>query len=199
MVRRAGARPGDLVMVTGTIGDAALGLVLRHRLAANRRDPGARREIDAAMRDHLLARYFLPRPRTAIAAALRGYASAALDVSDGLAGDLGKLCRVSDVAAAVAVVACRFRSAERQALASDPAAIETILTGGDDFEIVATSVVPTGSKALPAGRRGGGRRDHADRHRRAGTGREIPHRRRQRARVSAAVLQPFLKRPKWTM
>jgi thiamine-monophosphate kinase len=133
MVRRAGAREGDLVVVSGTIGDAALGLVLRQ-------DPTAamRWKLDDAMRDHLLGRYLLPQPRNAIAEALRRHASAALDVSDGLAGDLGKLCRVSGVGAAVAVERVPLSAAACQALAADPHAIETILTGGDDFEVVAT-------------------------------------------------------------
>ena len=98
MVRRKGARPGDLVVATGTIGDAALGLVLRQDAAA-----AGRWKLDDAMRDHLLGRYLLPQPRNAIAEALRRHASAAMDVSDGLAGDLAKLCRVSGVAADVAV------------------------------------------------------------------------------------------------
>jgi thiamine-monophosphate kinase len=132
MVRRAGACEGDLVMVSGTIGDAALGLVLR-------KDPSAaaRWKLDDAMRDHLLARYLVPQPRNAIAEALRRHASAALDVSDGLAGDLGKLCRVSGVGAAVAVERVPLSAAACQVLAVDPQAIETILTGGDDFEVVA--------------------------------------------------------------
>jgi thiamine-monophosphate kinase len=104
-----------------------------------RQDPTAtaRWKLDDAMRDHLLARYLLPQPRNAIAEALRRHASAALDVSDGLAGDLGKLCRVSGVGAAVAVERLPLSAAARQALAADPQAIETILTGGDDFEVVA--------------------------------------------------------------
>jgi thiamine-monophosphate kinase len=132
MVRRAGAREGDLVVVTGTIGDAALGLALR-------KDPtaAARWKLDTANREHLLSRYLLPQPRNAIAEALRRHASAGLDISDGLAGDLGKLCRVSGVGAAIAVARVPLSPAARQVLASDPAAIETILTGGDDFEIAA--------------------------------------------------------------
>jgi thiamine-monophosphate kinase len=133
MVRRKGARPGDLVVATGTIGDAALGLRLRQDATA-----AARWKLDAAMRDHLLGRYLLPQPRSAIAPVLRRHASAAMDVSDGLAGDLAKLARVSCVGAEVAVANVPLSAAAQVALASDPALIETILTGGDDFEVIAT-------------------------------------------------------------
>jgi thiamine-monophosphate kinase len=129
MVRRAGARPGDLVFVTGTIGDAALGLVLRK---------GAAWPLSDAQRAHLASRYLLPRPRNAVAEALRTHASAAMDVSDGLAGDLAKLCRVSDVAAEVDVTRVPLSDAAQAAIAADPAMLETALTGGDDFEIVCT-------------------------------------------------------------
>jgi thiamine-monophosphate kinase len=133
MVRRAGARPGDRVVVTGTIGDGALGLLVR-------RDPATaeRWRLDAAQRDHLIERYLLPRPRNALAQALRQHASAAMDVSDGLAGDLGKLCAVSGVAADIDVARVPLSDAARGAVASDPSLIETVLTGGDDYEVVAT-------------------------------------------------------------
>src|SRR5262249_13132290 len=81
MVRGSGAKPGDAVFVSGTIGDAALGVRLR-------REPGlaARYGLGAEERDHLLARYLVPEPRMALAEVLRRHASAAMDVSDGLAG-----------------------------------------------------------------------------------------------------------------
>jgi thiamine-monophosphate kinase len=134
MVLRSGARPGDSILVTGTIGDAALGLRLR-------RDPeaAARWGLDGALRDHLLARYLAPEPRNAVAVAVRAHASAAMDVSDGLAGDLAKLCRVSGVAAEIDVTRVPLSPAARKALAAEPALIETILTGGDDYEIVCTA------------------------------------------------------------
>jgi thiamine-monophosphate kinase len=132
MVRRAGARPGDHVIVTGTIGDAALGLKLRKERGAPKRW-----RLDTAMQRHLLARYLLPEPRNALAEALRLNASAAMDVSDGLAGDLGKLCRASGVGAEIEVARVPLSKAARAALDADPKAIETILTGGDDFEVVA--------------------------------------------------------------
>jgi thiamine-monophosphate kinase len=142
MVRRKGARQGDLVVATGTIGDAALGLVLRRDMAATERW-----KLDAAMRDHLLGRYLLPQPRTVLAEALRRHASAAMDVSDGLAGDLAKLCRVSGVAADIAIADVPLSPAAHQAVATEPALFETILTGGDDFEVIAT-VAPEKFEAL---------------------------------------------------
>lgn len=133
MLRRSGARIGDRVVVTGTIGDAALGLKLRH-------DPRAagRWKLDAVMRRHLAARYLVPEPRNALAEGLRRHARAGMDVSDGLAGDLGKLCRASGVAAEVEVGRVPLSKAARAALRAEPKLIETVLTGGDDFEVLAT-------------------------------------------------------------
>ena len=103
MVKRSGARVGDHVIVTGTIGDAALGLKLRKERGATKRW-----KLDTTMRRHLLARYLVPNPRNALAEALRRNASAAMDVSDGLVGDLGKLCRASGVGADESQRACRW-------------------------------------------------------------------------------------------
>ena len=133
MVRRSGARPGDVVVATGTIGDAALALKLRQDADAARRWG-----LDAAMAAHLRGRYLLPQPRNGIAEALRRHASAAMDVSDGLAGDLAKLVRVSGVAAEVTVGDVPLSPAAQRAVAREPALMETVLTGGDDFEVIAT-------------------------------------------------------------
>src|SRR6202790_946024 len=92
MVHRSGARPGDRVVVTGTIGDAALGLDLLKGGAAAKAIAD-----DAAARAMLVERYRVPQPRNALANAVRDHASAAMDVSDGLAGDLAKLCAASGV------------------------------------------------------------------------------------------------------
>jgi thiamine-monophosphate kinase len=132
MVRRAGARSGDRVLVTGTIGDAALGLLLRRDGSA-----AARWGLGRDRQDHLTSRFLVPQPRTAIALALRAHASAAMDVSDGLAGDLAKLCGVSGVAAEVELARLPLSDAARAALAKEPALIETIVTGGDDYEVLA--------------------------------------------------------------
>jgi thiamine-monophosphate kinase len=137
MVRRVGARPGDRVVVTGTIGDAALGLLLRCDASAAKRW-----RLAGEQEKQLETRYLVPEPRIAIAEALGEYASAAMDVSDGLAGDLAKLCRASGVAADIEVARIPLSEAARAAVANEPARIETIITGGDDFEVLAC--VPAG-------------------------------------------------------
>jgi len=80
----------------------------------------------------------MPQPRNALAEAVRIHASAAMDISDGLAGDLGKLCRVSGVAADVDVARVPLSEAARAVIAANPDAVESVLTGGDDYEIVCT-------------------------------------------------------------
>ena len=133
MVKRSSAQPGDRVVVTGTIGDSALGVRLRKQpeLAASW-------GLHAAMRGHLLDRYLVPEPRLAIAEAIRGFASAAMDISDGLAGDFAKLCRASGVGGDIDVARVPLSAAARAALDRDASVIEPILTGGDDYEILAT-------------------------------------------------------------
>lgn len=128
MVHRDGAKVGDLLAVTGTVGDAALGLnILTGKTAASFGDGD---------RDRLIGRYRLPQPRNALAAAVRDHASAAMDVSDGLAGDLAKLCSASGVSALVEVVSVPLSPPAIKALAQDAAAIETVLAGGDDYEVL---------------------------------------------------------------
>ena len=129
MVRRAGAKAGDRVFVTGTIGDAALGVMMRN---------GKRWKLDEPQRQHLLSRYLVPQPRNALAEAVRIHASAGMDISDGLAGDFGKLCRVSGVAADVDVARVPLSEAARAVIAANPDAVESVLTGGDDYEIICT-------------------------------------------------------------
>ena len=133
MVRRAGARPGDRIFVTGSVGDAALGLAMRS---------GRTWPISDAQRHYLMTRYLLPQPRNALAEAVRSHATAAIDISDGLAGDLAKLCRVSDVAASIDVSRVPLSDAAQGVIAADPSTLETALGGGDDYEILCT--VPPG-------------------------------------------------------
>lgn len=144
IVRRHGARPGDRLFVTGTIGDAALGLALRFDPSA-----GDGWGLDDAQRDVLLSRYLKPEPRTAAAAAVRQFASAALDISDGLIGDLAHIAESCGLAARIEARRVPLSPAVAQAAASDPAAFAKALTGGDDFEIVA-AVRPDNAEAFVA-------------------------------------------------
>jgi thiamine-monophosphate kinase len=133
MVRRSGARVDDRILVTGSIGDAALGLQARRAPDAARRW-----KLTPAEAGHLAQRYLVPQPRNALAEAVRLHATAAMDVSDGLAGDLGKLCAASGISAEVEAMRVPLSEAARAACAAEPSVIETILTGGDDYEIVCT-------------------------------------------------------------
>lgn len=133
MVQRRGAVPGDHIAVTGTIGDAALGLeMLRKAHAAN--PPAA----DSGTRNFLVDRYRMPQPRLAIATALRECASAAMDVSDGLAGDLAKLCAVSGVSAVVELARIPLSAAAQAIVSAGGTTIEALIAGGDDYEVVCT-------------------------------------------------------------
>jgi len=131
MVRRTTARPGDAICVTGTIGDAALGLDLRG-------SPAWADDLSPEQRSVLADRYLHPRPRHALAAILREHASAAMDVSDGLVGDLAKMLRVSGVTGSTDVDTVPLSDAARRAIQADRSLLERALTGGDDYEILCT-------------------------------------------------------------
>lgn len=135
MVRRATAKAGQAVVVSGTIGDAALGLALR--LGPDR--PGFAR-LDTEAVSFLKDRYLHPRPRLALTRSLRAHASAAMDVSDGLVGDLAKMLAASGIAGEIDVARVPLSPAARRAVEAEPALLETALTGGDDYEVLA--VVP---------------------------------------------------------
>ncbi len=121
-LRRVGARPGDDVWVSGTIGDGALGLLaLTGRLAPN---------------PHLARRYRLPEPRLSLGLALAGIARAAMDVSDGLVQDLGHLARAAGCGALVRADAVPLSAPARAALEADPGLLARILAGGDDYELI---------------------------------------------------------------
>jgi thiamine-monophosphate kinase len=143
MVRRAGAKVGDHLFVSGTIGDAALGLYVRQGKAESWR-------LDAALSDHLVSRYRLPQPRTVLAEVVRTLARAAMDVSDGLAADLAKLCRTSGVSAEIDVARVPLSAAAAQALGADAALIEPILTGGEDYEVIC-AVAPEAAQSFRSG------------------------------------------------
>jgi thiamine-monophosphate kinase len=130
MVRRNGAKAGDRVVVSGTIGDAALGL---HLLKG-----GAATALGGDESEMLIGRYRVPQPRVALAQAVRDHASAAMDVSDGLAGDLAKLCAASEVSAAIDARSIPLSGPVRRLLSSGAVGLESIVSGGDDYEILCT-------------------------------------------------------------
>ena len=127
----AARKPGDRVMVTGTIGDAALGLDVLKGGAI-----GARWRMTPRRRDMLVGRYRVPQPRNALAEAVRDHANAAMDVSDGLAGDLAKLCAASGVSAVIDAARIPFSAAAAALAARGAVGIEAIVAGGDDYEIL---------------------------------------------------------------
>jgi thiamine-monophosphate kinase len=150
MVGRTGARPGDRVLVTGTIGDAALGLdILTGGATASAlgSDPHAR--------ELLVSRYRVPQPRNALAEAVRDHATAAMDVSDGLAGDLTKLCAASGVSAVVEVPSVPLSAAAAGLAARGAICVETLIAGGDDYEVLCTVPAAQSDALMAAGRAAG--------------------------------------------
>jgi thiamine-monophosphate kinase len=110
---RAGAKVGDGIYVTGRIGDAAMAL-----------------KNLATASEELLHRYYRPAPRIHIGQTLHGVATACIDISDGLVADLGHLCAASNVGAVIDVGKIPF---------SPDGDIQTMLTGGDDYELLFTA------------------------------------------------------------
>lgn len=127
MIRRGGAKPGDALFVTGTLGDGALGLTVSR---------GGLPALAPAEREELRRRYLLPDPRVTVGPRLLGLAHAALDVSDGLLADLGHICAVSKVGARIEAASLPLSGPARHAIESDSGLIEAALGGGDDYEIL---------------------------------------------------------------
>jgi len=124
---RGGARAGDDIWVSGTIGDAGLGLrVLRDGLSTG--DDS----LDAAA----ISAYRLPEPRIALGTALFGLATGAVDVSDGLATDLGHICEQSSTGAVIELPAVPLSEIGARLAADDPAWPARLITGGDDYELL---------------------------------------------------------------
>jgi thiamine-monophosphate kinase len=141
MVRRSGARAGDTVYVTGTIGEAGGGLAIFRR---------ERHSLTEAQRDQLTARYRVPEPPVSFAPALRAIAHAAIDVSDGLIADLGHLAAASEVRIVV--------EGERVPLSGPlwalwgEAALVRAVTAGDDYQIAFTAPPGLEGPFTPIGR-----------------------------------------------
>lgn len=120
---RSGARPGDLLFVSGIPGEAAAGLA------------AVQRRISGEPAAHLIQRFLRPEPRVALGRELRTVASAAMDVSDGLLTDLQKLCAASGCGAQLDVDALPASTAMRQSFDADTC-LQYALAGGDDYEIL---------------------------------------------------------------
>ena len=135
MVRRYGAKAGDRLYVTGTIGDAALGLKIR---LDQTEDQGWIAALSTQQRDDLKGRYLVPQPRNRLGAAMLAYAHAGMDISDGFIGDLRKMMRVSGTRARVSLAQIPFSEAVRAAVGSAPHLLHVALTGGDDYELLAS-------------------------------------------------------------
>lgn len=144
MLRRDGAKPGDDLWMSGTLGDAALGLHANNSA-------------------FLRGRYNRPEPRLALGQKLVGIASACMDISDGLGADLGHMCKRSKLGAVVELSKLPLSKAAALALKRDPRLLETIVAGGDDYELlfaappakrpaILRAAAATKTKATPIGR-----------------------------------------------
>lgn len=129
-LKRSSARPGDEVFVSGTIGDAALGLSVLG---------GGLTGLAAGFKEQLVDRFRLPSPRMTLGPALVGLAHAVIDVSDGLIADLGHICETSDCGAEITADRVPLSDASRAVVESDAGSWGTILTGGDDYELLFTA------------------------------------------------------------
>ena len=131
MIRRSGARPGDLIFVSGTIGDGALGLDHPEITALNQR-------------------YLLPEPRLTLGQSLRGQATSSIDISDGLISDASHIAKASGVCLELDLDRVPLSPEVRELISADPSVFARALTGGDDYEILFTA--PAANRNLLAGR-----------------------------------------------
>lgn len=128
VLKRSGAMAGDSIYVSGTLGDAAAALaVIEHRLS-----------VSDAERDYLLGRFYRPVARIGLGQSLLGLASSAIDISDGLMGDLQHIAKASQLSARIECEQLPL-SAVLQAVVSREQAIQYALSGGDDYELCFTA------------------------------------------------------------
>lgn len=138
---RGGARAGDEVWVSGTIGDAALGLaVLEGRLRAG----------DAAARAFLAGRYLVPVPRIALGLAAPRAGLAGMDVSDGLVQDLGHVASLAGCGAVIEAARVPLSDAARAVVAGEPGLLDLVLSGGDDYELLIAAAPSVGAALVAA-------------------------------------------------
>jgi len=138
---RSGARPGDELWVSGTLGDARLALEALQ----------GRRQLPPAALQAARARLEQPTPRVALGLALRGVASAALDVSDGLLGDLGHILRASACGARIDTARAAPLLATQGVALGDNERLSLVLAGGDDYELLFTAPASHAEAVVAAG------------------------------------------------
>jgi len=129
-LKRSGAKPGDRVYVSGTIGDGGLGLL------------AAKGELEGISDEHiafLANRFRCPTPRISTGRALVGQVHACIDISDGLVQDLGHICETSAVSMRIDAAAIPLSDAAKAALECDPRLLDIVLAGGDDYELAFTA------------------------------------------------------------
>lgn len=135
-VRRRGAQDGDAILLTGPVGDAYLGLqVLQGKLKS-------------ADDEYFVQQYYRPRPRLDLMEAVRTYANAAIDISDGLIGDLGHVCRASGVGAVLNFDDVQFSAEAARVLAKGLVTPEALLGGGDDYQLL-LAIAPEDEQYFP--------------------------------------------------
>jgi len=139
-LRRSDAKAGDVIYVTDTLGDAALGLRLckRAKSTALEGDPALMLRIPQDDREYLANRYHLPQPRLREGISLRGLATSCIDISDGLLADMGHVCDASGVGAEIIREQLPLSEAAQKMLAASPEYWPSIYSGGDDYELLFT-------------------------------------------------------------
>ncbi len=140
-LRRNGARPGDDLYVSGTIGDAALALAISEAVG---------QRLGTSKADFLRQRLVRPTPRISLGRGLVGVASSAIDISDGLVADLQHICDVSHVGADVRVDEIPLSEPTDEALLIEPDLIDHVLAGGDDYELLFTAAPSLSNRVTQA-------------------------------------------------
>ncbi len=140
---RSGAHENDVLCVTGTIGDASLGLLCL--------EDGIK--VSGNSKDKLISRYQLPQPRLSIGQGLAGLATSCIDISDGLVADVGHICTASNTSAAIEQSKIPLSGESRAILEDSPGLWPRVLGGGDDYELAFTVAEERLNEALDLGRK----------------------------------------------